>query len=116
MLALKRVALENADENLVQGFKGEIDLLKRLRSLERVIQLIDYEMNEEKRLLSVVSLPAMRKHAPRPNPRDNASADTPCSLWKQASLTSTLFSRVARAPQMALGSTPSSSGTTGRRC
>ncbi len=55
MLALKRVALESADENTVKGFKGEIDLLKRLRGLERVIQLIDYEMNDEKQMLSVVS-------------------------------------------------------------
>ncbi|KAH8885112.1 kinase-like protein [Thozetella sp. PMI_491] len=54
MLALKRVALENADEHTVKGFKGEIDLLKRLRGLDRVIQLIDYEMNDEKQMLSVL--------------------------------------------------------------
>lgn len=55
MLALKRVSLENADENTVKGFKGEIDLLKRLHGIDRVIQLIDHELNYEKQILSVVS-------------------------------------------------------------
>jgi hypothetical protein len=56
MYALKRVSIENADENTVKGFKGEIDLLKKLSGVERVIQLIDCEMNEEKKMLSVVSI------------------------------------------------------------
>ncbi|KAK5655474.1 hypothetical protein OQA88_5745 [Cercophora sp. LCS_1] len=54
MLALKRVSLENADENTVKGFKGEIDLLKRLAGVDRVIQLIDHELNIEKQMLSVL--------------------------------------------------------------
>ncbi|KAK0655590.1 kinase-like domain-containing protein [Cercophora newfieldiana] len=54
MLALKRVSLENADENTVKGFKGEIDLLKRLAGIDRVIQLIDHELNIEKQMLSVL--------------------------------------------------------------
>ncbi|KAK4182694.1 hypothetical protein QBC35DRAFT_146823 [Podospora australis] len=54
MLALKRVSLESADENTVRGFKGEIDLLKRLTGVDRVIQLIDHELNLEKQLLSVL--------------------------------------------------------------
>ncbi|KAK3372565.1 hypothetical protein B0H63DRAFT_301117 [Podospora didyma] len=54
MLALKRVSLENADENTVKGFKGEIDLLKRLHGIDRVIQLIDHELNPEKQMLSVL--------------------------------------------------------------
>jgi len=54
MLALKRVSLEHADENTVKGFKGEIDLLKRLHGVDRVIQLIDHELNLEKQMLSVV--------------------------------------------------------------
>ncbi|KAK0628480.1 hypothetical protein B0T17DRAFT_588593 [Bombardia bombarda] len=54
MLALKRVSLENADENTVKGFKGEIDLLKRLHGVDRVIQLIDHELNIEKHMLSVL--------------------------------------------------------------
>jgi serine/threonine-protein kinase TTK/MPS1 len=53
--ALKRVNLEDADEMAVQGFKGEIDLLKKLANVERVIRLYDFELNEEKGTLSVVS-------------------------------------------------------------
>ena len=56
MFALKRVSLENADENTIKGFKGEIDLLKRLAGIDRVIQLVDHELNIEKQMLSVVSL------------------------------------------------------------
>jgi serine/threonine-protein kinase TTK/MPS1 len=54
--ALKRVSLDDADEAAVRGFKGEIDLLKKLEGEERVIQLYDYELNEEKGTLSVVSI------------------------------------------------------------
>lgn len=53
--ALKRVSLDDADELTIRGFKGEIDLLQKLKHVERVIQLIDYEMNDEKGILSVVS-------------------------------------------------------------
>ena len=54
MFALKRVSIENADERTVKGYKGEIDLLKKLTKVERVITLIDYEMNDEKQILSLV--------------------------------------------------------------
>lgn len=54
IFALKRVSLEDADEIAIRGFKGEIDLLKKLESVERVIRLYDYELNEEKGTLSVV--------------------------------------------------------------
>ncbi|KAI1754108.1 kinase-like domain-containing protein [Xylaria castorea] len=54
MFALKRVSIENADEITVRGYKGEIDLLKKLTKVERVITLFDYEMNEEKQLLSLL--------------------------------------------------------------
>jgi serine/threonine-protein kinase TTK/MPS1 len=55
--ALKRVSLDDADENAVRGFKGEIDLLRKLEGVERVIRLYDYELNEEKGTLSVVCFP-----------------------------------------------------------
>jgi serine/threonine-protein kinase TTK/MPS1 len=55
--ALKRVSLEDADEMAVAGFKGEIDLLQKLKGVERVIRLWDYELNEAKGTLSVVSNP-----------------------------------------------------------
>ncbi|KAK1764566.1 kinase-like domain-containing protein [Phialemonium atrogriseum] len=54
MYALKRVSIENADETTVKGFKGEIDLLKRLTGVDRVIQLYDWELNEEKKMLSLL--------------------------------------------------------------
>ena len=53
--ALKRVNLDDADESAVIGFKGEIDLLRKLEGVDRVIRLYDYELNEEKATLSVVS-------------------------------------------------------------
>lgn len=53
--ALKRVSLEDADENAIRGYKGEIDLLKKLEGNERVVTILDYEMNDEKQMLSVVS-------------------------------------------------------------
>ena len=53
--ALKRVSLEDADEMAVAGFKGEIDLLQKLKGVERVIRLWDFELNEAKGTLSVVS-------------------------------------------------------------
>ncbi|KAK8114639.1 serine/threonine-protein kinase nak1 [Apiospora kogelbergensis] len=54
MFALKRVSTENADPMTIRGFKGEIDLLKKLNNVDRVISLIDWEMNEEKQALSLV--------------------------------------------------------------
>lgn len=62
MFALKRVSIENADEMTVKGFKGEIDLLKRLTGVERVIQLYDWELNEEKQMLSLVSWSLLPAH------------------------------------------------------
>lgn len=55
--ALKRVSLDDADELAVAGFKGEIDLLQKLKGVERVIRLWDWELNEAKGTLSVVSIP-----------------------------------------------------------
>ncbi|KAJ8070872.1 hypothetical protein OCU04_001232 [Sclerotinia nivalis] len=54
IFALKRVSLEDADESAIRGFKGEIDLLKKLGSVERVIHLYDYELNDERGILSVL--------------------------------------------------------------
>jgi serine/threonine-protein kinase TTK/MPS1 len=52
--ALKRVSLEKADEATIRGFRGEIDLLTKLSSVERVVNLTDYEMNEERNMLTLV--------------------------------------------------------------
>ncbi|GAO15085.1 uncharacterized protein UV8b_02375 [Ustilaginoidea virens] len=54
MFALKRVALENADENTVAGYRGEIDLLGRLKGVDRVIDLYDYELNSDKQALTLL--------------------------------------------------------------
>lgn len=52
--ALKKVRLDNCDESAVRGFKGEIDLLKKLTEVDRVIRLYDWELNEEKQELLVL--------------------------------------------------------------
>ncbi|KAG9245964.1 kinase-like domain-containing protein [Calycina marina] len=52
--ALKRVSFDDADESAVMGFKGEIDLLRKLEGVDRVIRLYDWELNEEKGTLSVL--------------------------------------------------------------
>lgn len=54
-LALKRVKLEDQDESAVRGYKGEIDLLRKLSSVERVVQLYDWEVDDQRQILSVVS-------------------------------------------------------------
>lgn len=54
MFALKRVSLENTDEIVLRGFRGEIDLLTKLNGVERVINLFDHELNSEKKVLYLV--------------------------------------------------------------
>lgn len=62
MFALKRVKLEDADESAVRGYKGEIELLKKLETVERVVRLFDYEVDEQKQCLSVVSQPLLPRY------------------------------------------------------
>lgn len=52
--ALKRVKLEDCDESAVRGYKGEIDLLRKLVDVERVVRLFDWELNDEKQELCVL--------------------------------------------------------------
>ena len=54
IFALKRVMLEDQDELAIRGYKGEIDLLQRLKNVDRVVRLFDFEINEEKQTLSVL--------------------------------------------------------------
>ena len=56
ILALKRVSLEHMDELAEKGLRREIELLRRLRGVDHVIQLVDYEMKQEKQLLFVVRI------------------------------------------------------------
>lgn len=54
VFALKRVTLEDQDELAIRGYKGEIDLLRQLEKVDRVVRLFDFEINEEKHTLSVL--------------------------------------------------------------
>ncbi|KAL3239949.1 serine/threonine/tyrosine protein kinase MPS1 [Nakaseomyces bracarensis] len=44
VFALKKVSFDEFDDSSVEGFKGEIELLKKLQNQQRVVQLFDYEM------------------------------------------------------------------------
>ncbi|CAI4057732.1 hypothetical protein SKDZ_04G2070 [Saccharomyces kudriavzevii ZP591] len=44
--ALKRVSFDAFDDSSIDGFKGEIELLEKLKDEKRVIQLLDYEMGD----------------------------------------------------------------------
>lgn len=44
--AIKKVSFDQFDESCVSGFKGEIDLLLKLKDAERVVKLIDHAMGE----------------------------------------------------------------------
>ncbi|KAL4918849.1 kinase-like domain-containing protein [Aspergillus aurantiobrunneus] len=54
IFALKRVNLEDVDPTTLAGYKGEIDLLKKLENLDRVVRLFDFELNSDKHTLSVL--------------------------------------------------------------
>lgn len=59
VFALKRVRLHGQDPAAIQGYKGEIDLLSKMKGNPRVVELFDYAIDEEKEVLYVVS-PASR--------------------------------------------------------
>jgi serine/threonine-protein kinase TTK/MPS1 len=54
VFALKRVSLEDVDDMAIRGYKGEIELLRKLENEERVIRLFDYEINDERQTLSIL--------------------------------------------------------------
>ncbi|KAI5796604.1 kinase-like domain-containing protein [Geopyxis carbonaria] len=55
MFAMKKVTFQEQDgEAAIRGYKGEIDLLKKLAGEERVIRLFDYEVNDEKQTLHML--------------------------------------------------------------
>ena len=54
VFALKRVNMEDADEASIRSFKGEIDLLRKLENVDRVIRLFDWEVNDERQTLSIL--------------------------------------------------------------
>jgi serine/threonine-protein kinase TTK/MPS1 len=54
LFALKKVKLDDCDESAMRGFKGEIDLLTKLADVDRVVRLFDWELDNEKQILSVL--------------------------------------------------------------
>ncbi len=54
VFALKRVTLQDVDDVAKRGYKGEIELLRKLRDVDRVVRLFDWEINDEKQTLSVL--------------------------------------------------------------
>ena len=54
VFAMKRVELGKGDLETYTSFCNEIELLKRLRGHERIIQLVDAEVNEARRTLVMV--------------------------------------------------------------
>ena len=58
IFAMKKVTFHEQDgEAAIRGYKGEIDLLRKLAGEERVIRLFDYELNDEKGTLTMVATP-----------------------------------------------------------
>lgn len=46
LYAIKKVTFDQFEDSCFQGFKGEIDLLQRLRKSERVVKLVDHAIGE----------------------------------------------------------------------
>lgn len=46
LYAIKKVTFDQFDDICVRGFKGEIDLLLKLKGTERVVQLVDHVLGE----------------------------------------------------------------------
>lgn len=60
MLAMKKVTFSSQDgEAAIRGYKGEIDLLRKLSGVDRVIRLYDWEVNDEKQCLTMVHPPSL---------------------------------------------------------
>lgn len=54
ILALKMVDLKNADSSILNGFRSEINLLKRLSQCERVVKMFDFEFRDHNKDLLIV--------------------------------------------------------------
>jgi hypothetical protein len=70
----------------LQCYKGEIDLLQKLKNVDRVVRLYDWEVDEQRQVLSVVSHPQIRVGASAT--RSESNILTPISLWNWGSLIS----------------------------
>ncbi|KAI5850440.1 kinase-like domain-containing protein [Morchella snyderi] len=55
ILAMKKVTFTAQDgESAIRGYKGEIDLLKKLAHVDRVVRLYDWEINDGKQCLTML--------------------------------------------------------------
>ncbi|KAF1991309.1 kinase-like protein [Aulographum hederae CBS 113979] len=88
MCALKQVNLHDMDKPTLNSIKSEIDILQKLNSVDGVVHLTDWELNEEKETLSMVMecgqsdlLSMIKKENNRPNARLNI--ETVRRYWKQ---------------------------------
>ncbi|KAG8936409.1 Dual-specificity kinase, spindle pole body (SPB) duplication and spindle checkpoint function [Tulasnella sp. 418] len=52
--AIKRVSLENADQQTIESYKNEIALLKRLEGNKRIIRLIEFDSTSSRKNLLMV--------------------------------------------------------------
>lgn len=115
MFALKKVKLEGADEHAIMGYKGEIDLLKKLKNEDRVVQLYDYHVDEEKQCLYVVSnIYFICSDAPKLTLQSSWKTETP--ILPKYSETSSSPTRVPAPYQQMANSTFPSQDTTGKKC
>jgi len=59
VFAMKKVTFNNEEDGqaAILGYKGEIELLQKLEKVDRVIRLFDYEVNDAKGYLIMVSNP-----------------------------------------------------------
>lgn len=46
LYAIKKVTFDHFEESCIKGFKGEIDLLLKLKNAERVVKLVDHAVGE----------------------------------------------------------------------
>lgn len=60
IVALKKISLRKIDGIGAQGFKSEIELLRRFAATDRVIQLIDWEYDNTRDNLSMVGTDLLR--------------------------------------------------------
>jgi len=54
IFAMKVVPTQDLDNSTMQGYLNEINILKRLRKKENIIQYIDSEFNVQKNILYLV--------------------------------------------------------------
>ena len=79
ILALKRVTLDRADHETYQSYTNEIELLKRLKGHDRIIQLVDHQItfspNNRPKVLLMVCPISYHLNLLSPKTYDDRNAD-----------------------------------------